>query len=537
MQQEFPKSLEHTRPGRILRFLARLFNKRSMHKSSAAADTFPLSIQPNPSYFVDVPGSPFQRLTDLIELSDGGVYAITGVRGAGKSVLLNSISNHFRDRFHSLSIAAPVGSSHEMDFFVAFFRMLCDSVKKRLQRTILNETLDLTSIGNRQARRQLLVLIPFAVGLSILVTSSILLQISLVDERQVEADFHFEIMSQQAREAKNDQEVLSIQNALKSPSNTAAETAALNEKLMAALAKGEVLGTRIMELQAAENDLEKDPFRFNRALFEDKRALWTYALGAALFICVLLGWFCYRFLLRFQRFRSNPAAMGLLVTSGELIEHLDYELSRSNESEISIPVAKLFSGKFKVSSGLKERSISLPGLSSHYVTYVQQLLQVLPDKLVICIDELDKITDDESVRSILREIKGGLYVKGCFYLISLSEDAVQAFGGRMSSTRDIFESTFDESFRLDRLDVESCKKILMRRLEQKTRGSEVFGSVTREVLLLCSILSGGIPRDLIRNFREAVTAVQRSESESVYPCWRRLYLRKLSELKNKILLC
>src|ERR1019366_10512801 len=91
----------------------------------------------------------------------------------------------------------------------------------------------------------------------------------------------------------------------------------------------------------------------------------------------------------------------LLISSGDLVEYLDYELTRSRESEISIPILKDMSGKIKRSSELRMRSLSLPGLTSQYIAYVQQLLEVLPNKLLICIDELDKITDLDSVRSIL----------------------------------------------------------------------------------------------------------------------------------------
>jgi hypothetical protein len=174
--------------------------------------------------------------------------------------------------------------------------------------------------------------------------------------------------------------------------------------------------------------------------------VWLLIIGGLELICLPVAWWGFRFLVRFNRFRKNPAALGLLIASGDLVEYLDYELTRSRESEISIPILKDMSGKIKRSSELRMRSLSLPGLTSQYIAYVQQLLEVLPNKLLICIDELDKITDLDSVRSILRQIKGGLYVRGCYYVISMSEDVLEAFGARLSSSRDIFESTFDEIF-------------------------------------------------------------------------------------------
>lgn len=64
-----------------------------------------LSIQPNPKYYVPTRGHLFERLKSMINASEGGVYGVTGVRGAGKSILLESIARHYRKANH------PRGSS------------------------------------------------------------------------------------------------------------------------------------------------------------------------------------------------------------------------------------------------------------------------------------------------------------------------------------------------------------------------------------------------------------------------------------------
>jgi hypothetical protein len=248
-------------------------------------------------------------------------------------------------------------------------------------------------------------------------------------------------------------------------------------------------------------------------------------------------WWAIPFLIRFNRLRKEPMALGLLVASDDLTEYLDFELTRSKETEINIPLVKDLSGTMKTSSALRSRSISLPGLTSQYIAYVRQLLEVIPNKLLVCIDELDKVTDLDSVKSILREIKGGLYVKGCFYVISLSEDSVQAFGGRLSSTRDIFESTFDEVYSIARLDIESCRRLLERRLDEGGTTVTQLVSEPDDVIRLCSILSSGIPRDLIRNFRECVLNEDHENSlTSFRSCWERLFRRKLEDLKHEVLI-
>src|ERR1035437_1909048 len=592
-----PETIVPKPPSFFSRLFVRIFKTRSKPQAPVQARRLPLSIQPNASYFVEVPTSPVHRLAELIELSDGGVFAVTGVRGAGKSVLLNAISRHFQDRFHTLSLAAPIGSSHEMDFFMALFRLLCDSVKTRLSKTILKEALDLKSIGKRQARRQLVIF--FVIGAAIQLplfflytlqqnafarrVASVSLQRARYELRRTQQDIANEISGVQSyiqTESTRRKPMAVGRSAAPNPEGPT-QLEGPNAFLKSMQAKADELKTQAKSLEDAQKKLQPELYSYNQGDLSEVRStlanaataidtarratrhssptmqsqyhdldgsrfdtsasalssnlLWPLGLAALELACLQAAWWGFRFLVRFNRFRRNPAALGLLIASSDLIEYLDYELTRSNESEISIPILKEMSGKMKRSSQMKTRSLSLPGLTSQYITYVQQLLDVLPDKLIICIDELDKITDLDGVRSILREIKGGRYVKGCFYVISLSEDVLQAFGGRLSSTRDIFESTFDEIFSISRLDVESCKKVLERRLEASRPDSCAFGAATEDVMILCAVLSSGIPRDLVRNLRECVLAVANNADPSVHLCWEHLFLRKLVELKNEIL--
>lgn len=54
-----------------------------------------LSINPDPRFFVPRPDEPLKRIASFIESSSGGVIGLTGVRGAGKSILLNKIVAEF----------------------------------------------------------------------------------------------------------------------------------------------------------------------------------------------------------------------------------------------------------------------------------------------------------------------------------------------------------------------------------------------------------------------------------------------------------
>ncbi len=86
------------------------------------------SIGPNAYYYVPRPDDLYSQLESVIAKGHGGVFGITGVRGAGKSVLLKKIELNFRDIYHTLQIPAPVTSKEETAFFTMLFRELCQSV-------------------------------------------------------------------------------------------------------------------------------------------------------------------------------------------------------------------------------------------------------------------------------------------------------------------------------------------------------------------------------------------------------------------------
>ncbi len=119
---------------------------------------------------------------------------------------------------------------------------------------------------------------------------------------------------------------------------------------------------------------------------------------------------------------------------------------------------------------------------------------------MIAIDELDKMESEDSAREFLNNVKGVFGVKGCYYLVSVSEDAMSAFERRGLPIRDVFDSSFDAIQRVGYLTLEESRTVLAGRL---TGLPVPFQS-------LCHALSAGLPRDLIRVTRELV---QRGEGE------------------------
>jgi hypothetical protein len=63
-------------------------------------------------------------------------------------------------------------------------------------------------------------------------------------------------------------------------------------------------------------------------------------------------------------------------------------------------------------------------------------------RVVIAIDELDKMTDASAVRALLRNIKGIFEIKGVFFLVSVSDEATRSLKLGGVAGRDEFNSSF-----------------------------------------------------------------------------------------------
>jgi hypothetical protein len=130
---------------------------------------------------------------------------------------------------------------------------------------------------------------------------------------------------------------------------------------------------------------------------------------------------------------------------------------------------------------------------------VRETLVAVPEqydygpKIMIGIDEIDKI-DIESARRFLNDIKAIFGVPNCLYLVSVSDEALAMFQQRVLLGRTAFDSSFDEVARVRELDFVSCRYLLRRRI----------AGMPDSLIAFCEIMSGGLPRDLIRMARAVV---------------------------------
>lgn len=109
-------------------------------------------------------------------------------------------------------------------------------------------------------------------------------------------------------------------------------------------------------------------------------------------------------------------------------------------------------------------------------------------RVVIAIDEVDRLGSDTAALAFLGEIKAILGVPHVHYLISVAEDVGASFVRRGLPHRGVTDSSLDDIVHVPPCTLEESKEILERRASGL---SEPYKALTHA-------LSGGLPRDLIR---------------------------------------
>jgi hypothetical protein len=139
-----------------------------------------------------------------------------------------------------------------------------------------------------------------------------------------------------------------------------------------------------------------------------------------------------------------------------------------------------------------EQPMTLPEVIGRYKGFVERIAQ--EHRLVIGIDELDKMDSAEDAARFLRDVKVLFGQQRCFYLISVSDDAMSEFERRGMPLRNVFDSSFDDVLHVEPLTFPEARAIV---------NGRVVGMGDAYVAL-CFLMSGGLPRELIRCARSVV---------------------------------
>ncbi|MFF5078134.1 P-loop NTPase fold protein [Actinoplanes sp. NPDC000266] len=115
-------------------------------------------------------------------------------------------------------------------------------------------------------------------------------------------------------------------------------------------------------------------------------------------------------------------------------------------------------------------------------------------RVIICIDELDKIDKPDDVVSIVNGVKDLFHQEGVHILVSVSTDAMHSFAARGVLVRDVFDSAFDTVIEVRRMGQLESRELLKGRVT----------SFSVPAMMFCHAWAGGHPRDLIRVARHCV---------------------------------
>jgi AAA ATPase domain len=126
--------------------------------------------------------------------------------------------------------------------------------------------------------------------------------------------------------------------------------------------------------------------------------------------------------------------------------------------------------------------------------FVRRVVEQTAQRVVICIDELDKIADAQQAINLVNAIKDLFHVEGVHFVVSISTDAMHSFATRGIPVRDVFDSSLDTVIPVSRLSYDESRQLLNGRVLYFPDAAASF----------CHAWSGGHARDLIRAARAMV---------------------------------
>jgi energy-coupling factor transporter ATP-binding protein EcfA2 len=182
-----------------------------------------------------------------------------------------------------------------------------------------------------------------------------------------------------------------------------------------------------------------------------------------------------------------PAGDPLILQTRAHLSDIRFQRSYSSGWSGALKIPAGFESGLTLGTSLAQKQESLPELVDRFRGYVESITREY-SRLIIGIDELDKLKSESSAREFVNDIKAIFNIPNCFYLMSVSENAISNFERRGMPFRDEFDSAFDDIRRIDYLTLDGSRHLLGRR---------VLG-LPEAFLCLCYVLSAGLPRDLIR---------------------------------------
>jgi hypothetical protein len=478
--------------------------RKSQQQSAIDPVETDFSLASNGRSYIEINGEAAQ-IFEPIEYSSASVIGIAGVRGAGKSSLSKKVLDACSARgYFTLLIPSPI-SYEPREFLLAIFQRIVDSALQRTTAAIEgSETL--VDTGRERARQVLRGLIVLTVGIIFSVATAASFQYYIYQQYLSEIERQREGVYLNQRKA-------TVENQLKSvESRLAAQGLSSDDE------------KKLSELRL---DLVQE-----QAYLERRGGLAKVSSGDRFGVCDRL---CFQFLailvrrlyIKYRRFVAHPEEVGLLIACREMLEVITYQATLSSTKDIALKFQWL-TGKLTNNKQLAERPLSLPGLTATCTKFLADVAEVFALKVVICVDELDKITDATQLMELLKGIKGILGQDRTHFLLTISEDAMAYFSERLSADRNLIESSFEQIVYLDRIPMDIARKLIAGSVLSKHQDGNNF----EKNCVILWIFAGGIPREIKRNiFTVHADGLDIGNSPPAF-LWKVLFLDVVSSMQR-----
>jgi hypothetical protein len=200
---------------------------------------------------------------------------------------------------------------------------------------------------------------------------------------------------------------------------------------------------------------------------------------------------------------NSSSEQPLIQLASDELRALRWKTSLQTKEKHSFKLLSAFTMDSEDQVGLDQRERSHP----ERVGDLRDFLLKLQDErgfppVLVAIDELDKIASPEKAVDAVNGLKDLFHITDTHFVVSVSEDALDSFALRGVPVRDVFDSSFDTVMRIRPLTVTDSWELIGRR-------APLFNEWAA---LLCHVIAGGLPRDLIRAARRCVDLCRANKS-------------------------
>jgi KAP family P-loop domain len=423
--------------------------------------------------FSEVHSQEFEIVTDsrryvrgLIDKMNGGSIGVAGPRGSGKTTLLRSFCQEADVGPRKLSIFATAPVQYDpREFLLQLFTFVCSRVISK--ETTTEEQPAWTEMDSLRTTSRLLDTGVFAslalIASVVLFFAGMVLVVAQVGEAP-----------QTPGQSSTSTSVAPTPSAQKSslPSPNPLSGSAISFFIWSVLALILGIGARFADDQARPTSIGDFYFgpwiRENRRRKKEEEEKQNRILGV------------------------DKDALALVERARRTLRGLRFQQSYSSgwSGALKLPIG--VEGGTNATISFAERQLGLPEVVHEYREFLKAATKRY-NEIIIAIDELDKLESDTAAKTFLNSIKAIFGQEKVYYLISISENAMSNFERRGLPIRDEFDSSFDDAVYINYLDVAASRRLLAR------RSSEAPSDAYRA---FCHVLSGGLPRDLIRYCRK-----------------------------------